>query len=671
MNIGGKTKTFVSKHRKFIIGSLSILTAVILAVSGLQFNLIPIGTNHSNVFTIGKSQVVLTIGTAAQATGSNVTDYVCNGLNDTTQFQNALNALVAVGGGKLEVLGGNYVFTATVSAAVNNITIEGVGAKTYFSHDGATPIFSAGVQSGWVFRDFSTDAGGIDVSTATNWARINVTYSGVTYYSVPSSLQVGGANVTRSATYVVAASNAPTVVKAQADFLCDGTADQVQIAAALTLGNTQLSEGTFYLSVAIVPPANRVLTGAGVHNTLMYLVNGSNTDPIYGASNNFTISDMTIDQNGAGQAAGTCIGAEHIKNWVIQNIRLINGFGQNLDLNDCSNIVIENLESSSINVATQIVQIRGASYDISIVNPNINGGANQGIYVAASSNVTVLGGSVRNLTGNTSRGIYFDSVSYNCKVIGTNLFNMWSGVASGANQTQVIGCMARNIGIVGLGTGNAFDIDGGTYSCIIGCVADNVTEAGLCGEGFGQVISNNIVKGAGLGGGFNHITYSTIANNVCTNSNAVANPYGIYIMGASIYNIIEGNVCTDNQPVKTQTYGIYEAAPADNNIIRNNIVQGNNTTGILKSGASTKVAGNVGYVTENSGTATILNGNISVNVNHGLATNATSILLTGTDNETRGCYVTSENVTSFTINVASNVTNNRNVYWRAVVGAGN
>ena len=47
--------------------------------------------------------------------------------------------------------------TATVSRAIDNVTIQGIGQSSYITNDGATAIFSAGSQSGWQFRDFRTE----------------------------------------------------------------------------------------------------------------------------------------------------------------------------------------------------------------------------------------------------------------------------------------------------------------------------------------------------------------------------------------------------------------------------------------------------------------------------------------------------------------------------------
>lgn len=91
-------------------------------------------------------------------------DYTVDGTADDVQLQAALNAL-PTDGGCIYLLNYDYQSTAatTVTRAINNVVIVGVGNGTYLSCDGATPIFTVG-GTGWVFRDLRTDAGGISGS---------------------------------------------------------------------------------------------------------------------------------------------------------------------------------------------------------------------------------------------------------------------------------------------------------------------------------------------------------------------------------------------------------------------------------------------------------------------------------------------------------------------------
>jgi hypothetical protein len=84
---------------------------------------------------------------------------------------------------------------------------------------------------------------------------------------------------------------------------------------------------------------------------------------------------------------------------------------------------------------------------------------------------------------------------------------------------------------------------------------------------------------------------------------------------------------------------------------------------------------NVGYITENSGLATVLNTATSIVVNHGLATTPTRVLITPIENPTNPVsfwWVDTLTATQFTIHVnADPGASNLDFDWRAVIGEGN
>lgn len=95
--------------------------------------------------------------------------------------------------------------------------------------------------------------------------------TGLTYNSGTDTLTTTNltAPTGRTATYVIAASDATAQEKAQADVVCDGTADEVEINAAITAigkGKIVFTSGTFYINAAInIPDTSSDLTleGAG------------------------------------------------------------------------------------------------------------------------------------------------------------------------------------------------------------------------------------------------------------------------------------------------------------------------------------------------------------------------------------------------------------------------
>lgn len=303
---------------------VSVLLALALILSGVQLVI-------DKTQTIPK--VVIRVGNVEAYTGT--PDYVGT---TSTQVQQALNALPATGG-EVQLISPVYTFTATVSRAINNVTISGMNGTTV-NWNGVQALFNVGAQTGWVFRDIRTDAGSI--TNYTNAMLENVTL-GATYFtlrapntvgnisapsitdsglnagqavyagtggllsseagyeynagtntlSVPtlSSTTVGAtilnAPTGRGATYVIATSDATTTEKAQADLVLGGATDGTSILAALTtLGANaviQVIGKTVFVDVPIYPTANdQTIRGLGRGSgtntgaTVFYLKNNAN-----------------------------------------------------------------------------------------------------------------------------------------------------------------------------------------------------------------------------------------------------------------------------------------------------------------------------------------------------------------------------------------------------------
>ncbi len=109
-------------------------------------------------------------------------------------------------------------------------------------------------------------------------------------------------------TLLVAASDASAASKARADYVCDGTNDQVQIAAALAStaggnngrGTVWLSEGTFVVITLQYTSGttwgNCALRGMGIDATTLLHDAPTGADfALYNPWDRFTLSDMTID----------------------------------------------------------------------------------------------------------------------------------------------------------------------------------------------------------------------------------------------------------------------------------------------------------------------------------------------------------------------------------------
>lgn len=208
--------------KRLSIGIGSIILALILIITSFQIGL------HINKDSEGL-KTTITIGSQNVVYGATTNpDYYCTGSQDYLVFQQALDALPTVGG-ELKVLAGTYSWGSgvhTVSRAIDNVIISGVGAGTSFSGDATNPIFSAGSQAGWVFRDFKTDNGGLTYNLATNYILQNITI-GSTYYSYKTDGSLTGSfigNVTGNADTATSATSATTATNQSG-----GTVDATQI----------------------------------------------------------------------------------------------------------------------------------------------------------------------------------------------------------------------------------------------------------------------------------------------------------------------------------------------------------------------------------------------------------------------------------------------------------
>ena len=116
----------------------------------------------------------------------------------------------------------------------------------------------------------------------------------------------------------VAASDAYQASKDAADFVCDGTDDQVEINQAIELifvavdfsqGRVLLSEGHFSVGAPILVHAGTTLLGMGIEATFITKENGNDSDGIVAAwgtatSYFYEIKELTLDGNKAFCAAG-------------------------------------------------------------------------------------------------------------------------------------------------------------------------------------------------------------------------------------------------------------------------------------------------------------------------------------------------------------------------------
>ena len=220
----------------------------------------------------------------------------------------------------------------------------------------------------------------------------------------------GSRNVAYGTNYgpltVVAASDAMPRIRNSVKYKCSGSADEVEINAAMVEVNAAgggvvaLSAGNFAIAATIEIPSNVTLEGAG-DGTILTLADGvtatmitnSNTTPESRDStgnSNIIIRDMYIDGNKAGQGAGAdalwCVGFSTVENLTIENLTVVDGWTAGIRTEFCTRVVIANnrvrysgddgiaINKQSYYVSCYGNDVREAGFDRTFAYDNGSGG---------------------------------------------------------------------------------------------------------------------------------------------------------------------------------------------------------------------------------------------------------------------------------------------------------
>jgi hypothetical protein len=287
--------------------------------------------------------------------------------------------------------------------------------------------------------------------------------NGITHLSVGTSLtqaeyestdaHVGGTG--RTATYVIAASDAPAHVKAQADYVCDGTADNVEIQAAidaievqtLKSGEIKLVGHKFVITAPVTITYRIWLHGegsgaanggindnygatileaaAGYNNDYILFADSGSADNVYGSR----ISDLRIQQATTGALAnnnGINLGAsDHVNGVFIDHVSIAGLGNRGITTSAAGEISISECRFAScrgaaINLYADsqinnvIISNCGASDNYSVYFGGATTRAN-GIYVYTSTyaGIKADGGTLVNFAvdGTTGCGLWITSAT--------------------------------------------------------------------------------------------------------------------------------------------------------------------------------------------------------------------------------------------------------------------
>lgn len=441
--------------------------------------------------------------------------------------------------------------------------------------------------------------------------------------------------ISRTATVVVAASDASEKSKTQADYVCDGVDDQVEIQAAIDSlpsggGKVVLTEGNYSIGSSIIIKGSYiVIEGQGMGVTTLTLANNVNDclikSDLSAIHDLCVIRNMTLRGNKSNQSSGHGVNATGLRKSTLENLWIENFKQDGIYANEDDGV--------SAGLAA------GNSDNVNLYYCIITNNDDDGVHLQGSSGFYIT----RTwCVSNGNRGFFF--------------------YGKGDQQVDLYAEDNDHEGVYLQGLGNLqgwiwakSNADTGLFcsgidSCTLFILLENnsdqhahqemylgnVTKSYISGK-----IHNSLTSGGGRQGiklqSYDGVTVDAVLNLL------------IDVTGYGLQFISEGTASFEITYVGG-SINATEGAIQDNGVDLSSCI----------------IRYNRNYVTENSGTATITAGDTSVNVSHGLASTPTRVYLTPTtDTAGKRYWVSNKGSSTFTITIDSSHTADISFDWKA------
>lgn len=393
----------------------------------------------------------------------------------------------------------------------------------------------------------------------------------------------------RTATLVVAASNASAKSKAQADYVCDGVADDVEINAAigaLTAGRTWIETvklgGHFSISNPISLPD---YTRLDISEADIKLANGANCNMITNTGSAYIeiIGGGTLDGNRANQTgASSVIYLISITHLRLNRIYALSAYDHNFYLSGIADFEIGELFCSDAGqfnfylLGNSARGVIGEINGISSGNRGLAAGASGIIF--ASSTELAIGQVYHKSAASGGSGIDFYQVTNSSAGQLTAASNLGNGIEfNGCSELSVSSMTAYN------NSHNGITINNSAYHLAISSIMSHT-------NGYNGV-SIDTSQRTSLG-----------SVNARNNSQSGAGTYDGVRLNDAADTLVGMLSANDDQGVKTQGYGLQETGTTDVTLVDIVDTAGNLTGGVKLIGVNSKLgAVTWGYITENSG----------------------------------------------------------------------
>lgn len=378
-----------------------------------------------------------------------------------------------------------------------------------------------------------------------------------------------------------------------ADFICDGSDDQVQINAAIGSlpaqgGSIYLREGTFALSGNItIARSNIVIKGAGASTVLSLepAFDRSITAISASGASNVLISDLSVIGAAEANPERSVLGVSlndtsdcSIDGIVIRNIgddginieNCVGTLVMDCIIDNCTVNAVRLSHSTGCRISGNLLRGSGDSNlyvfesgDNIISNNQVQGSTNHGMVLLWSDRNQI---DSNRINGSGNSGLVLDTSSSNT-VSGNGIYqSALSGIYGLFGKRNTIeGNVIESVGAVGISFDYSLD------NAVVGNVARDCGWYGLMvSTSSGTVLSGNTVSGAGLCGIF---LFSSDTSLVSGNAVSGSNQDGIRISSSSD-NVISGNTVSGNSQSPSDSFsGIYIQGNSDHNLIDGNSVR--------------------------------------------------------------------------------------------------
>ncbi|MDP3015138.1 MAG: NosD domain-containing protein, partial [bacterium] len=397
---------------------------------------------------------------------------------------------------------------------------------------------------------------------------------------------------------IVAASN--SLNKEKADYVCDGTDDQVEIQAAIDAlgangGAVYLLEGTFNISASInldnVAPddSGKAIIGAGTGTVLKVTTGASNVNVVNASSvNNILISQLMIDgnnktgSNNQGIEFNSVTYSKIDKVWVKEAVGKKTA-GCGIYLYASSNNTISGTDVQG----NRTVGIKLSSSNNNTIAANTVQGNGAGIELSSSNNNTIT----TNTVADTSLRSSLEISSSNNNTINNNIFT-----------PNAVG-------------GGSIEFSNSSYNIYTGNIlqGSGLNGINIRGSHYNIITANTVSGSAGFGIAFyNSNNSNTISGNIIYENGVSMGGVGtgIYIDGNSDNNLISSNRIYDSVIAAKCCYGIdITNSTGDNNYLVGNLIDGDGFIAPIQDlGANTKYTDKTKMTLEQAAVLTINNG---------------------------------------------------------------